>query len=110
MLLGLFTLALGEVDVAKTVRVPVMTLVGGRDDLLRLACVARLYAGLTGDKQWPLFRAGPHLLLHWKHRGRVLTRIFRWLEIQLSRDPAQPPGANRAVDDRVRIGSESMRY
>jgi acylglycerol lipase len=110
MLIGLFKLALGAVDAARSVRVPVMTLVGGRDDLLRLACVAHLYAELAGDKQWRLFRTGPHLLLHWKHRERVLTRIFRWLEIQLSGERARFPCANRLVDRRARFGSESMRY
>ncbi|HTP78352.1 MAG TPA: alpha/beta fold hydrolase [Rhizomicrobium sp.] len=84
MLLGLFRLAISAVDAARSVRVPALTLVGGRDDLLRLACIARLHAELAGPKQWRLFRFGPHLLLHWKHRERVLSRIVRWLDGQLA--------------------------
>lgn len=102
LLLGLFKLAVGAADAAKTVRVPVLTLVGGKDDLLRLACIARLYAKLAGHKQWRVFRAGPHLLLHWKHRARVLTRIVRWLESQLSSDSTSPGLQSASVGDTIK--------
>jgi acylglycerol lipase len=100
-LFGLFKLARSAVEEAAHVRVPVLTMAGGRDDLLRIACIRRLHAGLGGEKIWAGFDRGPHLLLHWKHNSRVLDTVFSWLDGRLTRD-AQPykigtgDGANRA--------------
>lgn len=88
MLFGLFKLSRGAVDEAAHVRVPALTLVGTREDVLRETCIARLHGNLAGEKAWKRFRDGPHLLLHWKHRDRVLASIFRWLDTRLADAPA----------------------
>lgn len=85
MLFGLFKLSRSAVDEAEHVRVPVLTMVGSREDILRVACIERLHAGLAGVKMWQRFRDGPHLLLHWKHSDRVLDTVFGWIDARLSR-------------------------
>lgn len=87
-LFGLFKLARSAVDEAELVRLPVLTMVGTGDDILRLECIRRLHRRLAGPRTWQSFRGGPHLLLHWKHNDRVLARIFSWLDAQLT----QPAG------------------
>lgn len=92
-LFGLFKLSRSAVDEAEHVRVPSLTMMGGKEDLLREDCIKRLYGNLAGDKQWTRFRNGPHLLLHWKNRDKVLSRVFGWIDGQLTRSaytPAQP--------------------
>ena len=84
MLFGLFKLSRSAVDEAEHVRVPVLTMVGSREDVLRVACVERLHAGLAGIKMWQRFHDGPHLLLHWKHSDRVLGKVFSWLDTRLT--------------------------
>jgi alpha-beta hydrolase superfamily lysophospholipase len=84
-LFGLFKLSRSAVDQAEHVRIPALTMIGGKEDLLREDCIRRLYNGLAGDKQWARFKNGPHLLLHWKSRNRVLARVFSWIDGQLTR-------------------------
>ena len=99
ILFGLFKLARSAVDEAEHVRVPALTMIGSREDVVREACIARLHKNLAGEKDWASFKGGPHLLLHWKHNDRVLERVFSWLEARLA-DAAAPykigPGATRA--------------
>jgi alpha-beta hydrolase superfamily lysophospholipase len=85
MLFGLFKLSRSAVDEAEHVHVPALTMVGGREDLLRVACIRRLHDGLAGVKMWQRFRDGPHLLLHWKENERVLKTVFDWIEARLAR-------------------------
>src|SRR5690242_2875178 len=61
-LVGLLKLSLSAIDQAEHVRVPVLTMVGGRDDILRIECIRRLHDGLAGEKQWAYFLDAPHLL------------------------------------------------
>ena len=92
-LFGLFKLSRSAVDEAQHVRIPSLTMIGGKEDLLREDCIKRLYTGLAGDKQWTRFKNGPHLLLHWKNRDKVLSRVFAWIDGQLTRGaytPSQP--------------------
>ncbi|MEI9994630.1 MAG: alpha/beta fold hydrolase [Rhizomicrobium sp.] len=84
-LFGLFKLSRSAVDEAGHVRIPSLTMIGGKEDLLREACIARLHHGLSGEKDWARFRNGPHLLLHWKRRDRVLGKVFSWLDGRLAR-------------------------
>ena len=84
-LFGLFELARGAVDEAKHVRLPVLAMAGGRDEVLHLCCVRRLYDRLAGEKQWAFFADAPHLLLHWKHNDRVLEHVFEWIDARLLR-------------------------
>jgi alpha-beta hydrolase superfamily lysophospholipase len=82
-LFGLLKLARRAVDEAERVRVPVLTMAGSSDVVLRVAWVARLYAKLSGAKEWACFADGPHLLLHWKDRDRPLARGFAWIGARL---------------------------
>ena len=83
-LFGLFKLSRSAVDEADHVRVPVLTMVGSREDVLRVACIARLHANLPGAKTWQRFHGGPHLLLHWKNNERVLGKTFAWIDARLT--------------------------
>ena len=84
-LFGLFKLSRSAVDEAEHVRVPVLTMVGSREDVLRVACIERLHANLPGCKTWQRFQDGPHLLLHWKHNSRVMGKTLAWIEARLTR-------------------------
>jgi len=84
-LFGLFELARSAVDEATRVHIPVLAMAGGRDDVLHLRCVSRLYERLAGEKQWAFFADAPHLLLHWKHYDRVLELVFEWIDSRLMR-------------------------
>ncbi|HXC55268.1 MAG TPA: alpha/beta fold hydrolase [Rhizomicrobium sp.] len=84
ILFGLFKLSRSAVDEAEHVRVPALTMIGGKEELLREACIARLHHGLAGEKEWARFKHGPHLLLHWKWRDRVLDKVFSWAEARLT--------------------------
>jgi alpha-beta hydrolase superfamily lysophospholipase len=98
-LFGLFKLARSAVDEAPHVRVPALTMIGTKEDLLREACIARLHAGLAGEKEWKRFKGAPHLLLHWKHNQNVLGKVFSWIDRRLA-GAAEPTkiagGATRA--------------
>jgi alpha-beta hydrolase superfamily lysophospholipase len=84
-LFGLLRLSLSAIDEAEHVRVPVLTMVGERDDVLRLDCIRRLHDGLAGEKQWAYFADAPHLLLHWKDNDRVVRMVLGWVDDHLSR-------------------------
>jgi alpha-beta hydrolase superfamily lysophospholipase len=84
MLFGLFKLSRSAVDEAEHVRIPALTLVGEREDLLSEGCIRRLHQNLAGEKDWVRFRRGPHLLLHWKLRDCVLDKVFSWIESRLT--------------------------
>lgn len=79
-LVGLFNLARSAVDEAEHVRIPVLTMVGEHDDVLRIRCIKQLHDHLAGEKQWTFFPNAPHLLLHWKDHERVTQRLFEWIE------------------------------
>ena len=89
MLFGLFKLARSAVDEAEHVRIPSLTMIGSREDVVREACIARLHRNLAGAKDWAAFQGGPHLLLHWKHNDRVLGRVFSFIDARLA-DAAAP--------------------
>jgi alpha-beta hydrolase superfamily lysophospholipase len=79
-LVGLFGLSHSAVQEAEHVRVPVLTMVGERDDILRIECIRRLHDGLAGEKQWAFFPDAPHLLLHWKNNDRVVQLLIDWID------------------------------
>ncbi|MEI9992732.1 MAG: alpha/beta fold hydrolase [Rhizomicrobium sp.] len=100
MLFGLFKLARSAVDEAEHVRIPALTMIGGREDVVREACIAHLHRNLAGAKDWAYFKGGPHLLLHWKHNDRVLGRVFSWMDARLADTAAAykiGAGATRAA-------------
>jgi len=84
LLAGVIAMGYSAVDAAKAVTVPALTMVAGKDDLLRGACVRQLYENLAGEKDWLTLKNGPHLLLHWEHGGVVLRRARRWIEKQIA--------------------------
>lgn len=88
---GLLELAASAVDLAQKVSVPSLTMAGSKDDLLRTACIAQLHRGLRGAKSWRTFEGGPHLLLHWQHRDRVLETIFAFLDARVAASVAEAP-------------------
>jgi acylglycerol lipase len=81
---GLVNLGYTAVSAAKKVTTPVLTLVAGKDDLLRQACIRRLHDNLAGDKTWNLVEDGPHLLLHWKRGDVVLREARHWINNKLT--------------------------
>jgi len=80
---GVIALAHSAVETARQVRVPSLTLVGAKDDLLRRDCVFQLYSNLAGPKSWGEIKDAPHLLLHWKRGKEVLRTARRWIERHL---------------------------
>lgn len=84
-LLGLFKLAIGAVHAAADVRIPVLAMAGGKDDILLIRCIGRLFERLAGEKKWAFFADAPHLLLHWKHHDRILALVFEWIDARLLR-------------------------
>jgi acylglycerol lipase len=87
---GLLALGSGAVKKARKVKVPVLTLVAGNDDLLRQPCIRRLHDNLAGEKRWMVVEDAPHLLLHWKHGDGVLRDVRRWMANRFA------PGSIRA--------------
>jgi pimeloyl-ACP methyl ester carboxylesterase len=88
MLCGMASLALASVSEAKRVNVPVLTMVGARDELVRQSCIRQLFDNLDGPKSWRVVPDAPHLLLHWRRSAEVLREATRWMCAQLS--PASP--------------------
>jgi alpha-beta hydrolase superfamily lysophospholipase len=87
MAFGLLELAAAAVEAARKVTVPVLTMVGSKEDFLRTKCIAQLHKSLTGEKTWREFEGGPHLLLHWQKSDKVLTEVLGWIEARLGADP-----------------------
>jgi pimeloyl-ACP methyl ester carboxylesterase len=85
MLCGMASLALASVSEAKRVRVPILTLVGAHDVLVRQSCIRQLFDNLAGPKSWLVVRDAPHLLLHWRRSAEVLRQATRWMCAQLDR-------------------------
>jgi alpha-beta hydrolase superfamily lysophospholipase len=90
MLCGMADLALSAVDAAGSVQVPALTMVGARDEFVRLACVRRLFDNLAGEKLWRVIPDAPHLMLHWRRSNEILREAVNWMTAQ----------AVRPVDDR----------
>jgi acylglycerol lipase len=83
LLEGVIALAHSAVDAARHVRVPTLTMVGAKDDLLRRECILELHRNLAGPRAWADIKDGPHLLLHWKRGAEVLRTVRRWIERHL---------------------------
>jgi len=82
MLFGLVKVAFSAVDVAIGVEIPVLTMTGAKDRVLRLACIKTLHSRLAGPKELIVFEGAPHLLLHWHGRDEVLAHVIAWLKQQ----------------------------
>lgn len=76
---GVISMGYSAVGAASKVSVPTLTLIPGKDDLLRGECVRQLYDSLQGPKVWARIEDAPHLLLHWRHGDVVLGYIRRWI-------------------------------
>lgn len=89
--MGLLALGTDAVRKAREVRIPVLTLIAGRDDLLRKACIRHLHDNLAGEKTCRLVEDAPHLLLHWRGGDSVLREARHWLLNRLMcRQQARP--------------------
>lgn len=88
MLFGLVKLGRSSVEKADKVKLPVLTMMGSRDDILRQACIWALHQRLAGKKEWALFNDGPHLLFHWQQHELVLDRMTRWIDQRIKARPA----------------------
>jgi alpha-beta hydrolase superfamily lysophospholipase len=112
LLAGVIAMGYSAVDAAKSVTVPSLTMLAGKDDLLRGACVRQLYENLGGEKDWLTLKNGPHLLLHWEHGGVVLRRARRWIERQMARRMAAaveiPANSNAAKEDHFPASSVNL--
>jgi pimeloyl-ACP methyl ester carboxylesterase len=85
MLYGMADLALSAVQTAGSVDVPVLTMVGARDEFVRLACVRRLFDNLAGEKIWRIIPDAPHLMLHWRRGSEILHEAVNWMTAQAAR-------------------------
>jgi alpha-beta hydrolase superfamily lysophospholipase len=86
MAFGLLELAVVAVEDARKVRLPTLTMVGSREDFVNTNCIRQLHRSLAGQKDWRLFKDGPHLLLHWMESESVLTETMRWIDSKIGRD------------------------
>jgi acylglycerol lipase len=80
---GLLRLGERVYDVASEVDVPTLTLVGSREDISPLHCIRSLKERFKGDASLVEFEDGPHMLLHWRERDRVLETIGNWMDARL---------------------------
>jgi alpha-beta hydrolase superfamily lysophospholipase len=94
---GLVALGYGAVKEARKVKTPALTLVAGKDDLLRKACIGRLHANLAGDKRWIEFAGAPHMLLHWYEGEAVLREAAHWMLGRLMARPAPVTNVTRGA-------------
>lgn len=97
MLRGMADLALAAVGQASSVTAPVLTVVGARDELVRLGCVRRLFDNLAGEKTWRVVSDAPHLLLHWQRGNEILRDAIGWMMAQLRRTDAKEEAVARNV-------------
>lgn len=77
---GLLRLGERAYDAAPLVDTPTLTLVGSREDVSPLHCIRSLTQRFKGDATLLEFENGPHLLLHWRERDRVLKAISDWID------------------------------
>lgn len=80
---GMAELAMSAVGEASCVNAPAFTMVGARDELIRLACVRQLFENLAGEKCWRVVPDAPHLLLHWRRSNEILREAVLWMTAQL---------------------------
>lgn len=80
---GVIAMGYAAVEAAAKVSVPTLTLIAGKDDVVRNDCVAELHKNLRGPKTMALIEKAPHLLLHWRHGDVVVRYARRWMERRL---------------------------
>jgi acylglycerol lipase len=83
MAFGLLDLAATAVDEGHKVSVPTLTMVGSKEDFLKIGAIAYLHKSFAGDKTWREFEEGPHLLLHWRNADLVLDEVFAWIDAHM---------------------------
>lgn len=81
---GLFDLAVSTVPAARSVKLPTLTMIGSKEDVLYTKCISRLHKALGGPKSWHTFEGGPHLLFHWQHADAVLAKTIGWIDTRLA--------------------------
>jgi acylglycerol lipase len=83
LLAGVIAMGYAAVSAATQVQIRTLTIVAGKDDLVRSACVRQLHENLRGPKIWAAVKNAPHLLLHWRRGEIALRYLRRWIEHQL---------------------------
>ncbi|HEX4078940.1 MAG TPA: alpha/beta fold hydrolase [Rhizomicrobium sp.] len=86
MLCGMADLAFSSIAEAANVRVPALTMVGDRDEIIRRSCIRRLFDTLGGEKTWRVVPEAPHLLLHWRRSNEVLREVALWMSARLAEE------------------------
>jgi pimeloyl-ACP methyl ester carboxylesterase len=81
---GVIAMGYAAVDAASKVYIPTLTLIAGKDDLLRGECVRQLHDNLKGPKKWAPIEDAPHLLLHWRKGNVVIGYVRRWIGRRLN--------------------------
>ncbi|HEY3779176.1 MAG TPA: alpha/beta fold hydrolase [Rhizomicrobium sp.] len=79
ILSGMADLAFESLERARAVDVPVLTMVGARDEIIRRSCIRQLFDRIPGEKTWRVVPDAPHLLLHWRRSAEVLREATRWM-------------------------------
>jgi acylglycerol lipase len=83
LLAGVIAMGHAAVSAATQVHIPTLTIVAGKDDLLRSACVRQLHENLRGPKILAAAKNAPHLLLHWQRGEIALRYLRRWIDHRL---------------------------
>jgi alpha-beta hydrolase superfamily lysophospholipase len=86
MLCGMADLAFSSIAEAANIRVPALTMVGARDEIIRRSCIRHLFDNLGGEKTWRVVPEAPHLLLHWRRGAEVLREATAWMSAQLGEE------------------------
>jgi alpha-beta hydrolase superfamily lysophospholipase len=79
LIAGLMRLGAQAFDSAPRVRTPTLTLLGSRENVSSMACVRGIHHRFAGDATLLEFKDGPHMLLHWRDREKVLDAIADWI-------------------------------
>ncbi|HEY2032752.1 MAG TPA: alpha/beta fold hydrolase [Rhizomicrobium sp.] len=95
---GVIAMGYAAVEAAREISTPTLTLIAGKDDLLRTECVRQLHDNLQGPKFWARIESAPHLLLHWRRGDVVLGYVRRWIERRLA-----PSKSKSAASDAARV-------
>lgn len=84
MLCGMVDLAFKSLERARMVDIPVLTMLGAQDEIIRQSCVRSLFDNFAGEKSWRVVPDAPHLLLHWRRSAEILREAAGWMSARLA--------------------------
>lgn len=85
MMAELIDLAIKTPGLASRVRVPVLTLFGSRENVLRRECIEDLVGRFQGPAKLEVVEDGDHFLLHSNANQRVFRLLTRWMLSECSK-------------------------